>query len=119
MDEKVFMSEGGVTVTSSRFIVSSQTYAMSGITSVKNSTKYPSRTGPIVLGILGGVMLANSSWYGAIPLGLAVLWWISQKVEFHVLLTTAAGEMEALSGEDQEFTSRVVKALSDAIVFRG
>ncbi len=36
MEEKIFLNEGGVIVTSARFVVPSQTYAMSGVTSVKS-----------------------------------------------------------------------------------
>lgn len=119
MEEKTFLNEGGVTVTSSRFIVPEQTYAMSGITSVKNSTDYPKRTGPILVGLVGVWMLALANWYGAIPIVLCILWWISQKPTFHILLATSGGELKALSSGDAAFISRVVKSLSDAIVHRG
>lgn len=38
MEEKSFYNEGGVSVSNSRFIAGGQTYAMSGVTSVKSFT---------------------------------------------------------------------------------
>jgi hypothetical protein len=42
MAERTFLDEGGVTVTNARFVVPVQTYAMSGITSVKSLKHTPS-----------------------------------------------------------------------------
>ena len=43
MAEQTFLNESGVTVTNTRFIVPAQTYAMSGITSVKSLRRDPKR----------------------------------------------------------------------------
>ena len=40
MEETTFFNEGGLTVTNSRFVVPGQTYAMSGVTSIRTE-EYP------------------------------------------------------------------------------
>ncbi|MGE5526990.1 MAG: DUF6232 family protein [Rhodospirillaceae bacterium] len=120
MDESTFLNEGGVTVTKSRFIVPSQTYAMSGITSVKNSQENPNRLYPIVVGVIGVAALSGgATTFGAIALILAVVWLIGQKTQYHVVLTTAGGETKALTSTNGEFTKKVIAALNDCIIARG
>ena len=119
MEEKNFLDENGVVVTNTRFIVSSQTYAMSGITSVKNSYQPPSRFFPVVLLLVGLLCLVGAPAVGVILIVVAVLWLIGQKTDYHVLLTTASGEAKALSSNNKEFIAKVVQALNDAIVARG
>jgi hypothetical protein len=122
MEEKSFFNEGGVSVSNSRFIVPGQTYAMSGITSVKSYRQDPSRKGPIILGIVGLLALGgggNAVFLGLLLIAGAVAWWFSQKPEFSVLLTSASGEAKALTNKDGQFITRVVNALNDAIVHRG
>ena len=120
MEEKTFLNEAGITVTNARFIVSSQTYAMSGITSVKNSHEPPSRTGSTICGAIGLVLLILSAWlYGAVFVAVAVAFWFSEKSRYHIVLATSGGELKALTREDAALVARVVQALNDAIVFRG
>jgi hypothetical protein len=122
MAEQSFLDEGGVTVTNSRFIVSGQTYAMSGITSVKALTRKPSRKGPIILVAIG--LLAMLAGKEAVVVGLLFLaggtvWWILHKPTYIVVLHSASGEAEALTSKDGGFISRAVNALNQAIVARG
>ncbi|MEK7207774.1 MAG: DUF6232 family protein [Pseudomonadota bacterium] len=119
MEEKTFFSDGGITVTNTRFIVPSQTYAMSGITSVKNSHESPKRSYPIICGVLGLVFLPGALVVGLIIAGVAIVWWLGQKTQYHVVLTTSGGEVKALSTVDGALISKVVQALNDAIVARG
>lgn len=120
MEEQTFLNEGSVTVTNARFIVPSQTFAMAGITSVKNSEEPPKRSYPMICGIIGLLLLSG----GTLVLGIGVLilafvWWIGQKSTYHVLLATAGGEMKALSSTDSAFISKVVTAINEAMVARG
>ena len=119
MEEKNILSENGVTVTNTRFIVPAQTYAMAGITSVKNFEEPPKRMYPIGCGIVGLLFLAGVPVLGVGLIVLAVFWWIYQKTKYHVLLTTAGGEVKALSSQNGPFISKVIQALNDAIVARG
>lgn len=119
MEEQSFLSEGNVKVTTTRFIVPSQTYAMSGITSVKNSHEPPVRIYPIVCGLIGLLCLAGAPVIGMIFIVLAIVWWIGQRTTYHVVLTTASGEAKALSSTDGQYISNVIDALNNAIVARG
>ena len=122
MEEKTFLSEGGVNVTSARFIVPSQTFAMSGITSVKAFEEQPRRAWPIIFLILGALFLfggGGATVFGGILAVVSIAWLVSQKAKFHVLLSTASGEAKALSSQNREWINRVVTALNDSIVHRG
>lgn len=120
MEEKTFLSLDEVKVTSARFVVPSQTFAMAGITSVKNSVESPKRAYPIWCGIFGVIaLIADAYVIGILLLVLAAVWWIGQKAQYHVVLATAGGEMTALSSKDGTYISSVVKALNDSIVARG
>ncbi len=122
MEEKTFLSEGGVTVTNARFIVSAQTYAMSGVTSVKSFEEMPSRKGPIILIAIGLLaMLGGKDTIVVALLFLAggIAWWFLAKAKYYVLLSSASGEAKALSSPDRDWIGRVVGALNDAIVHRG
>lgn len=124
MAEQTFLEEGEVTVTNSRFVVPGQTYAMSGVTSVKSTVYNPSRIGPIiliVLGILGMIIGAKS---GALPGGIILLvigiaWWVLKKPKYSIMLSSASGEVEALTSKNKGFILRVVDAVNEAIIARG
>ncbi len=120
-NEKVYFEEGGVTVTKARFIVPAQTYAMSGITSVKAAVNQPWK-GPAILVILGLIMMSFGEG-GSIVMGLlfmagAILWFIKGKKNI-VILSSSSGEAEALSSHSSDFIGRIIAALNEAIVERG
>lgn len=127
MEEKVFLKEGDVTVSSSRFIVGSQTYAMSGITSVKSYKQdpdYAPAAGPILLGI--AVLLIGYFFFGFLTIlaGVALVAlgiWIATKIKptYSVQLNSSSGEASALADEDENWVARVVEALNNAIISRG
>ncbi len=119
MEEKTFYNNNGVTVTNARFIVFGQTYAMSGVTSVK-TWRSMSRAGPIVLGIVGVMALISGAWYVGIPLiAIAIYWWTQQKPTLSVVLSSSSGEVRALSSQDAPYIQAVVEALNNAIIHRG
>ena len=127
--EEKFLSEGNVLVTNARFVVNSQTYALSGVTSVKSLVETPDNVGPIIGVILGFVMAISAFGKGSVEWGLVaiglvfvtvaglILW--SQKPTHHLVLRTSSGEVRAISSRDGEFIVRVVAALNDAIIARG
>ena len=75
VQETTFFEQGNVKVTNARFIVPSQTYAMSGITSVKFYTEKPSLVGPVVAFLIVLVALAGGRnvWVVGIPLAIGIL----------------------------------------------
>lgn len=126
-EEKIFLEEKDVKVTSARFIIPLQTYALSGITSVKNLTEFPSKKGPIILIALGVLMFltaASKGETGGILVGLllaggGIAWLVLNKPTFYVVLSSASGEARSLSSKDSDFILRVISALNEAIVHRG
>jgi len=120
-NEKVYFEEGSVTVTKARFIVPAQTYAMSGITSVKAAVDQPLKGPAILCGI--GLLMLFFGEVSLIVIGLlliagAIFWYIKGKKHI-VVLSSASGEAEALSSTDASFIGRIIAALNDAIVDRG
>jgi hypothetical protein len=121
--EEGFLREGEVVVTSDRFMVSNQTYAMSGVTSVSTWVKKPPRGFFIFLIIVGLLLSLALRPLELPPLGLLVLLLgivllLVMKNKYSVWLATASGGSSALISKDKEYIERVVKALNEAIVYR-
>lgn len=123
MTEEVFFEQGTVKVTNARFIVDAQTYAMNGVTSVKSSITPPSRSGAfIAIGV--GILIALAADGGAKLVGVLIAgagaWYLSQLKPTHsVYLSSASGEVQALTGEDEGYINNVVTALNEALIHRG
>lgn len=133
--EKTFFNAGGITVTTARFVVPGQTYAMSGVTSVQSIVRHPSRKGPfwmIVIGLfclLAAIFVNNqpnnqegrvgAGVLGAFLLVIGIIWWNSKRPVYAVRLTSASGETEACSSTDESHVDAIVNALNEAIVHRG
>ena len=123
MSEQIFFERDGVKVTNARFIVNSQTYAMNGVTSVKSSIVPPNRMGAILAIGVGLLMLFAADGIGKV-VGIAIIggaaWFLSQQKAMHsVYLSSASGEIQALSNTDQGFIGSVIQALNEALVHRG
>ena len=123
MSEKTFFNADGISVTNARVVIGGQTYAMSGITSVRSIEEKPSRKGPIILGIIGIIFMligeAATIVIGLIGIALAVFWFVSIKPTYHIGLVSASGESKALNSKDQAYISKIVNAINEAIIARG
>ena len=120
MAETVFLNENNVQVTNARFIVTGQTYAMNGVTSVKSVRENPSRTLPIILGILGLLLtLKGIAFVGILLIGVAIAMFKLKKARHIVVLNTSGGEVKALNSEDVDYIVRIVNALNESIIHRG
>jgi len=124
--EQRFFDDQNILVTNARLVRGSETFAMSGITSVMSFTEIPSKKGPIILIVIGGIIFLasmQSSWraaiFGAILLGAGIWWLRSIKNVYHVRLMTASGERDALHSHDGEYISKIVGAVNQAIIHRG
>lgn len=123
MEEKKFFEKGGVSVSSARFIVDGQTYAMSAVTSVKQAVKEPSRGLAILLGVIG-LLICLAGTPIAIVIGLltitiAISWAVSLRAEYIVVLSTSSGESQALKSNDKGYVESIVSALNESIIHRG
>ncbi|MBN8806778.1 MAG: hypothetical protein J0I47_00855 [Sphingomonas sp.] len=123
MAEDIFYETPDVKVTNARFIVANQTYAMNGVTSVKNITIPPNRTGAIIAIVVGLLLLVSGS-AGVKVLGIAIIALgifliVNAKAEHVVVLHSASGETQALRSTDEQHIRDVIGALNDSLVHRG
>lgn len=119
-EEKVFLDERGIKVTSARFVSPGKTHSMAGVTEVSTFIHTPDRKFPIILAVIGIILLIFKVWIlGAILAAAGIAWFISQKDEYSVMLGSASGSSDAFRDKDQAFIERVVTALNDSIVHRG
>lgn len=119
--ESVYFDNAGVTVTKSRFIVNGKTYTMNGVTSVRQEINQPWK-GQAVLGFIGVLLFFSGDFEGIFP-GLlifagAIFWFIKSK-KYLIHLSSASGEVQALSNSDSGFIGNIISALNQAIVERG
>jgi len=123
MTEQIFFEQGSVKVTNARFVVDAQTYAMNGVTSVKSRVTPPVRTGAfIAIGI--GLLVLIGAEGGTKIVGLLIAgagaWYLTQLKATHaVYLSSASGEVQALSGHDEGYINSVIHALNEALIHRG
>lgn len=133
--ERVFYDSDGVRVTSARFQVGAQTYAMNAVSSVSYQKHEAETGGAWAMMFLGGffllVVLMAFAIGGVGPfkvmLGVACLAMIgggiaslrSARPTYAVVLTTASGASTALSNSDPAAVEPVVRALNEALVSRG
>jgi hypothetical protein len=133
MDERTFLERDKIKVTSARFVVGAQTYAMASVNSVKiqRTDITQSNTFPGLMVIVGAIwlfvhmMLEPAGVLGYLwPLALLGLgvWWISsikKTFQYKLVLTTSSGETPVLVSTKSDDILPVEKALTDAIVYRG
>lgn len=63
-------------------------------------------------------LLTAHDAFGPVTLSSAVLWWMSLKARYSVLIRTAAGESKALTSTDSKRVADIVAALNNAIIHR-
>ena len=123
MEEKIFFESGDVKVTNARFVVGNQTHAMNGVTSVSSHSTAPSRMG-LIIGLVVGILILIGASGGTKMVGVAIaglcgFLLFSQKSTHAVVLRSASGEVQALSGTDEARITGVVSALNEALIHRG
>ncbi len=116
-----FYQDGIVTVTQSRFVTQSKTYAMRNISSVHIFEIEKSRVAPVIMILIGVPFLfsGDNFWIGLIIIALGILWLISIKNEYAVRISTNAGEANSILSKDRIYVQKIVDALNDAIIYRG
>ena len=127
MDEKIYLEQSGLRVSSTRVVIGNTTYALANITSVSTDKTPPSRGMALMLVLIGIFVLMVSApmesifaaIVGALICGIGVWLTISAKPTFHVALGTAAGEKHALASKDQRMVEHIVESINTAIIERG
>lgn len=122
--EKVYFSERGIVITSTRAVLHQRTFAMANITSVSLATNNQnSGCGCMLLGLGGllafGLFSANTVEAGVIGillLGIGVA--VMNETSYVVRIGSASGEANALQNSNREYIQRIVAALNQAIIDR-
>lgn len=125
MEEREFFSGDNVYVSLTRFVAFGQTYAMSGVTSVRAAEIKPDQGGSIILFILALIFffvgLASGIFLliGVVIFARGLVNWASKEIHYSVMLTISSGQVQAVVSKDQDFISKIVQAVNDCIVARG
>ncbi len=132
--EETIYSDRGVSVTTARIMIRGTTYAVRNITSVEMISVPPIRRGPValmVVGILGllilGTMLSEDAPVRvqdmlilavvcAVTAGAGGWWAYMLKSDYYVVLSSASGEIRALTSKDPKYIERIIAAINEAIV---
>lgn len=119
--EKTFFQDANVTVTQSRFISQSKTYAMSNISSVSIFRKARNKFFDIALIIIGAVCLfsGGARVVGFVMVLIGVLMLFLLKDTFSVRIQSNSGEADGFMSKDHDLILKIVNAVNDAIVHRG
>lgn len=123
MSEQNYFDQGSVRVTSARFVVNGTTYPINSIASVRASESKPIPLTAIILIMIGfGILLGGQAsllFFGALAIGLGILWIVKKAKVYSVVLRTSSGESQVLESKDKAHVLSVVEALNTAIVARG
>ncbi len=128
--EEQIYADGIVTVTTARVIIGGTTYVSRNVTSVKILFTPPRLVKPILLLVMGLIILlvafAELNGNAPAPIGIyilagamiggAILWMLNVKTMYHVCLSSASGEIHALTSKDKAYIERVVLSINEAIV---
>lgn len=120
-NETIFYNGNSVTVTQSRFVTESKTYAMRNISSVHLFEIVKNKAKAIVLIIFALLFLFSKEffWIGLILIALGIIWFIFIKNEYAVRISTNAGEVNSIISQNKEYIREIVNALNEAIIHRG
>lgn len=124
MEEVEFFNDGKVSVSSARFRVGADTYAMQGVTSVKRATKEANKVPAFLIALVGilmafGADLVSTKLIGVVLIILGVILFRKLKPEYSVYLNSSSGESQALKSKDVIYIDQVIDALNKSIVHRG
>jgi hypothetical protein len=126
MSEETIYSDNNVSVSTSRIAVGGTTYALRNISSVKMTTT-PAKIGCAIALILVGIVWAlaiigsKGGALGAIVIGGAcvtggIFWLRAARADYHVTITSNAGEVRALTSKDRAYIEKIVGSVNEAIV---
>lgn len=122
--EKVYYSDGAITVTSTRAVLGTKTYAMANITSVslgENQQAVGCGCALVLVGLLFALALfsADTIIVGLIGLAILALGALLMKQKSYVVrIGSASGEANALENKKREYIQQIVDAVNQAIIER-
>jgi DNA-directed RNA polymerase subunit RPC12/RpoP len=130
-----YSDNNGVRITPTRLIVPGKnrnegpsTYAMANITSVKIRKDGSKRWIGILIALAGIVLIIVGLYsetrqeiaiFGAVMLALGILLAMLLKPNYHLEISSASGERDALPRNNKEYIDHVVTAINEALIKRG
>lgn len=119
--EKIFYNDEDVTITQSRYVTNTKTYAMRNISSVAIFEVSQNYSLQIILLLLGLVMLVveDVRIIATIIIAISIYWIIKTKGKYAVRISTNAGETNSIVHTDKIYVKKVVNALNEAMIYRG
>lgn len=120
-EEITFYQDLNVTVTPSRYITNSKTYAMRNISSVHPFEIVKSKTLPFILIAVGLLfaLIEDARIIGFILLAVGFITLFLIENEFAVRISTNSGEVNSIVSKDKNYVQKIVDALNNAIIHRG
>jgi hypothetical protein len=127
-EETTFYSDdGGVRVTSARLVIGPTTYAMLNVTSVMRAEERPSRVGPVLMSVVGVMFFLvglsgaehGGAVFGVVLLAVGVLWWRGQRTKYHLRISSASGEANAVTDFNRQRIDNIIQGVNEAIIGRG
>jgi len=129
IEEITIYEKGTIKITNLRAIFAGKTYSVSNITSVESVKIEPGHgleficlLAGMAFAVIGAVDLKNNMQffiYAAIAFALFYFIKRSSSPTWSVNLTTAAGEVKALTSPDQQEIAKIVESLNSAIIQKG
>ena len=122
--EKTYYSDGAITVTSTRAVLGTKTYAMANITSVSLAeNQQGAGCGCALLGVgllfAFGLFSSDTVIVGIIGLGMLAFGVVMMKQKSYVVrIGSASGEANALENKDRAHIQKIVDAVNQAIIDR-
>lgn len=127
LQETTYYRDGQVTISNSRAVLGTKTYAMSNITSVTMGERPANRSLGAIFILLGAAGLCvGSASHSNAPLLIGILAVIAgialifiAKPSYIVKIGSAGGESDALIATDKDYIQKIVNAVNEAIIKRG
>ncbi len=57
--------------------------------------------------------------FGVFMLAIGVLWWKGQKTKYHLRISSASGEANAVTDFDKQRIDNIIQGVNEAIIGRG
>jgi energy-converting hydrogenase Eha subunit C len=122
MEESIYFSHQGISVSNTRFIVNGTPIAIKNVTTVESKTLEPKLTFAKVC-LLGGLALlfgnGNLPYIGFFSMVYGGMVWLLATPKYAVVIHTVAGDIQAFIGENILDVENVLTALNVAIALRG
>lgn len=122
MEESIYFSYEGISVSNTRFIVNGQPILIKSVTTVESKTLKPKLTFARVC-LFGGLALLfgndNLPYIGFFSIVYGAMLWLLATPKYAVVIHTVAGDIQAFIGENILDVEKVLTAFNVAIALRG